>query len=491
MNHIIKYKNHLIVLFLLIIARLPSFFERWWYGDENIYLAIAQALSNGDKLYVDIWDNKPPLLYFIYYVIYNIFNTNIIGYKLFNLILTFLFIILIVEVGKQLFNVKNTNLLWIIATLVGIFGYEMSILNAENVYVPLILLGLLTFSKFIHSDSKLYLLGSAFFFSLAGLCKLPALFEVLALSTVLIILYYSKLNINKILNFIFILIAPYLTVILYYLSIGKLEVFYQSILGFSSDYLAKVYPIVIGIPLIFTDNLKWRFLLLFIFLILLAISYYKSHVDKITTILLAWFSISLFSSFISDRNYPHYLIQLYQSLIIGIVLIVQTFKNKNFYQIFITAFITLTMLNSVIQNFTSMQQLSYYNMNSYFNFMKLATNNITLDQFQESADQSGYQAEKELLPIINQNTKPNDYIYLFTNNPEIYPLSKRKPALKYTAIYQLPTIDNSTLETLNKSSLLIFQKSEKIDKYTELLKNYSNIINTKNYIIFKRNKKIL
>jgi 4-amino-4-deoxy-L-arabinose transferase-like glycosyltransferase len=43
------------------LARLPSFFEPHWYSDEAGYATTARELLRGKTLYVDAWNNKPPL----------------------------------------------------------------------------------------------------------------------------------------------------------------------------------------------------------------------------------------------------------------------------------------------------------------------------------------------------------------------------------------------------------------------------------------------
>ena len=47
------------VLFTLL--RLPSFFEPHWYTDEAGYLTTARGMVDGQLLYVQVWNNKPPL----------------------------------------------------------------------------------------------------------------------------------------------------------------------------------------------------------------------------------------------------------------------------------------------------------------------------------------------------------------------------------------------------------------------------------------------
>ncbi len=48
-----------------VLLRLPSFAEPAWYSDEGIYASIGWALDHGARLYVDVWDNKPPGVYWV------------------------------------------------------------------------------------------------------------------------------------------------------------------------------------------------------------------------------------------------------------------------------------------------------------------------------------------------------------------------------------------------------------------------------------------
>lgn len=49
-----------VLMALVVILRVPSFFEPYNYGDEMIYLTLGQGMRQGLTLYKDIHDNKPP-----------------------------------------------------------------------------------------------------------------------------------------------------------------------------------------------------------------------------------------------------------------------------------------------------------------------------------------------------------------------------------------------------------------------------------------------
>ncbi len=53
---------------LLVLLRLPAFFQPAWSDDEGIFASVAYAMRHGQMLYSDVWDNKPPGLYLIFAV---------------------------------------------------------------------------------------------------------------------------------------------------------------------------------------------------------------------------------------------------------------------------------------------------------------------------------------------------------------------------------------------------------------------------------------
>ena len=67
-----KLEGNLSCWFLIIISvvffflRFPSLFEPNWYGDEGVYQTLGIGMNAGRLLYKGIFDNKPPLLYFLY-----------------------------------------------------------------------------------------------------------------------------------------------------------------------------------------------------------------------------------------------------------------------------------------------------------------------------------------------------------------------------------------------------------------------------------------
>jgi len=54
-----------VISVVLLLLRLPSLLEPTWYSDEGTYADIGYALAHGAHLYTDVWDNKPPGVYWL------------------------------------------------------------------------------------------------------------------------------------------------------------------------------------------------------------------------------------------------------------------------------------------------------------------------------------------------------------------------------------------------------------------------------------------
>jgi hypothetical protein len=70
------------VLLLYVLLRVPSWFEPHWYTDEAGYATTAWLSTHGKELYVTVWNNKPPLLFWIYDLALRLFGPSELGIHL-------------------------------------------------------------------------------------------------------------------------------------------------------------------------------------------------------------------------------------------------------------------------------------------------------------------------------------------------------------------------------------------------------------------------
>jgi len=69
-------------LVLLLVLRLPSLFEPHWYTDEAGYANVAYQMAHGKVLFLTTWNNKPPMLFWIYQLGLGIGGTSEFGIHL-------------------------------------------------------------------------------------------------------------------------------------------------------------------------------------------------------------------------------------------------------------------------------------------------------------------------------------------------------------------------------------------------------------------------
>ena len=151
------------LLILFTVFRLPAFFTPHYYVDEGMYASVAAMLHKGMLLYRDVYDHKPPLLFYIYASFGN--YRILFKAKLASFLLGLLTICLIFPVIKKLVNPKAARLSTLFAAvLIGSNLLEGSIANAEVFYLPL-LVGALYFLVAVKQAKYFWaglLLGIAF-----------------------------------------------------------------------------------------------------------------------------------------------------------------------------------------------------------------------------------------------------------------------------------------------------------------------------------------
>jgi len=61
----LRQRWFIVISSAFVLLRLPSFVEPTWYSDAGTYADIGWALNRGARLYLDVWDNKPPGIYWL------------------------------------------------------------------------------------------------------------------------------------------------------------------------------------------------------------------------------------------------------------------------------------------------------------------------------------------------------------------------------------------------------------------------------------------
>jgi len=476
----------LITSFFFFLLRLPSLFEPYWYGDEGIYQVLGIAMNQGRLLYRDIWDNKPPLLYFTY----GLFGSDQFWVRLFSLLIGILTVIVFYFLVKKLF--EKEKIVWtttaLFALLFGLPLLEGNIANAENfMLLPVIIAGILvlksTETKIKYTRYKI-LFTAGLLLSIAFLFKIVAVFDLGALLVFLVFTDSSFsfknllkrktliFEIEKVASFVIGFVLPIILTAAVFLFNGAISYFIKAVLFSNVGYVGYGNKLIIPQGFLILKLLALGLFCLFFY------AKRKSLLNS-TIFIWLWFAFSLFNAFFSQRPYTHYLLTLLPAfcLLIGIFL----FDKKR--QRFTLLALVLTLI-IVIKSFWFFAKFPFY----YSNFVLFITNQKSVTSYEAFFDKNT-PIDYELAAYINQNANSDDAIFIWGNNAQVYKLTNKLPPGKYAAAYHITSYPDGVSNTktgilMKKPKLIVIMPN--VGNIPFSLLNYREKITIDNVIIYER-----
>lgn len=416
-----------ILLGIVLLLRIPSFFEPYSYGDEMIYLTLGNAIRQGITLYGGIYDNKPPLLYIMAAVAGSLF-----WFKVILAFWSLATIILFWHLAKTLFPGKEklhkiATAIFALATTIPLF--EGNIANAEIFMIgPIIAAFLILFSK---SETFKNIFWAGVLFSIATLFKVPAAFDVPAIVFFWLIKEgISAKGINavarKLLPLVLGFVVPIGLTLVWFAFKGSLKDYFQAAflqnLGYLSSWRggSQGSSILKNLPL---------FIRCALVLVSAAILYWKrSKLSKQFIFVSLWLLFSLFAVTLSERPYPHYLIQSLAptSLLFGILI-----AEKTLEQCLVILPLALFFLVPVFYKFWYYPTASYYEKFATFAIGKMDKETY-LSSFGNNVSRN-----YKIADFLVKSMMPGETVFVWKDSPAIYALSRKLPPIKYVAGYHI------------------------------------------------------
>ncbi len=415
------------ILALVLILRIPSFFEPYYYGDEMIYMSLGEGIRHGLTLYKDIFDNKPPLLYLTAAVAGNLFW--------FKAILTFwslATVFIFYKLSKFLFENKErtqqiATLIFAILTTIPLL--EGNTINAELFMIGPSILALLILLKKDGSWKKIFVAGVLF--GIAALFKIPALFDF-----PIIIFYWFITNASEqwkntfkntfILGLGF--AAPILLTFIWYGFRGALPEYIQAAFLQNVGYLSSFRPEDIQKPFLVRNGplLVRGLILLFGSGILY---FFRKKLSNKFILFSLWTLFALFAVSLSERPYPHYFIQVIAPISL---LLAMFFTDKTLEQSLTIIPLALAFTVPVYYKFYFYPTASYYQ--RFINFAGQKINKTTYFNSFSSTVSRNYQ----IAEFLSQSSRENDQVFMWDpDSATVYALAKRLPPIKYVADYHI------------------------------------------------------
>ncbi len=469
---LLRHEYLIWILCFCALLRLPSFLEPYWYGDEGIYLTLGQAIRKGLHLYKDIHDNKPPLLYFmaaltgsVFWFRFFLFFWNSVSIIIFERLSHLLLdtnenpgktIIGGIEFPKVQYSTIATALFAFLP-----FFVEGAIANGE---IFMVLPTLLGFYFLLKGKNTREILLSGFFFTLAFLIKVPALFDAAAAGVfffLIVPIFHEKMTKPKefvmrqgkqILLFSVAFLLPIILTLVYYASLGAGKQYIIAAFAQNVGYLSSWQTGSHEAQNLGESGLKTRAIILV--LGLLAVVALTKKNGRTLTLLLLWFAFALFGALLSERPYPHYLIQIVAPLSLLLVIFVQFLQHRqpkntpSSFSLFpsISRFIPpvtiATTFAIFIVSLISIQFWYYPLLPYYKNYIMRMTGNKSQEEYLRYFDPKlpdVYNAAT----FVTGATTSDERIFIWGDVPGLYALSRRLPPGRFTSAYHIKDFNGS------------------------------------------------
>lgn len=425
-----------VLLSIVLVLRIPSFFEPYSYGDELIYLTLGEAIRQGIPLYSGIHDNKPPLLYITAAIAGNLFWFKAI-LALWSLTTVYLFWklseILLPKHGKA--QILATSIFAVLTTIPLLEGH---IANAENFMIGPIILGFYLLLSQKPNTKNLFISG--ILFSIAALYKIPAAFDIPAIIFYWIIIQkkLDKQAIIKIAKRTAVLMLAFLvpigfTFIWYYFRGAFAEYLIAAYLQ-NFGYLSSWRPSDIQKPFLEKNGpLLIRAVVVAAAGLVLFLKRKKLSKEFLFTSF--WLFLTLFAVSLSERPYPHYLIQSVAPIA---VLFATLFTSRRMEQVYSIIPLFFAFLVPYYFHFWHYETLSYYQ-----RFVRLTTRQVSTQEYLNTFG-SHVLRNYKIASYITSLTKPSEKIFIWGDGVAVYALSRRLPPIKYVADYHIKDFSSET-----------------------------------------------
>ena len=408
---------------LFLLLRLPSLFEPYWYGDEGVYLSLGQGINHGLTLYSQIHDNKPPLLYYLA----SLSSSMPAGWQVFGFrLLLFLWMIPTIYIFYLLSQKFLSKSLSRVSVLVFIIFSSIPLIegNIANAEIFMLLPTLAAFYLFYRpSFTSKHLFYSGLLLGIAFTFKVPVAVEFLFLFLWYLFVSKHYRHIKNILLFCCSFSLPILFFYLYFVIQKAGSQFLFAALLQNFGYLGS-WATGSHSASSSSGGIVWRLVLMFLFWVLSFVSFKKKLLDKKLFFLSAWFVATLFGVLLSSRPYPHYLIQLLPPLLFLLFSI-----RRNFYLSF---FVLILLGVSIIKyKFYFYRTIPYY-----LNFVKYVFKIESLSKYRQYFG-ANINDIYQLSNVIKSKTAPGSFIFIWGDEPYLYPLASRLPSSKYVVAYHV------------------------------------------------------
>ncbi|PJC42976.1 MAG: hypothetical protein CO040_01610, partial [Candidatus Pacebacteria bacterium CG_4_9_14_0_2_um_filter_36_8] len=260
------------------------------------------------------------------------------------------------------------------------------------------------------------------------------------------------------------ILIPIIASIIYFVAIGSGKDYLDYGLLYNIRYSGSWHPEFPNQLIAFFFSLPGKVLIMAGLIYVL--SFAKKKISPIFKFISGWFILSLFASLLSNRPYPHYLLQVVPafSLLVGVFLNKITLWKKQYRELLLgTLLFALPIYIMLLLNVRPYETGHYYSQ-----FYKFVSGEITNEEYD-----SGFN------PMVNDNYQVAkiirgmnlDRIFIWGTNPMLYAVSETTPTSRFTVSFHIKDFKDHerTLAQIKKEKprMIVVMKDEN-EKFYEL-----------------------
>lgn len=486
-----RLSNILVIIFLFIIAFLicmkspTDILSKGGssYTDSSVFKYIGLSMTKGYVPYLDLFDHKGLLLYFINYI--GVIISPTIGVWIIEFIFMFVSVLFTYKLARK-FTSKPISLLITGIAFSQIYNYFEGGNLTEEYALPFQIISLYIFFDFFLNPEKYSnktQKGKSNLFNIpvfiCGICFACVLFLRVNMISIwivfgIMVLIYCIANkkylelLKFVLSFLLGILVVTIPMLIYLLKNGALESFINDYILFNIKYSSNAVEMdKIDTFVAFFNTEVTRFAF-----IIMAIKVYMQIKNKekcyFNVGYLAYMLVTLLLISMSGYNFAHYGMTMLPALIYPYCVMYQFLEKEKIKNIGINLMITAYLLYLII--------------------IPVWTQ-FSVDYLREIYDETTTTNSNELIDYIIENTKEDELISVFGNNNSFYYLTNRQSASKYS--YQTPIAEydkeivNEYFNDLkeNKPKLIIWNID--VSRYSEMVDTMIKFLDENNYKLVK------
>tara|TARA_B100001287_G_C22681894_1_gene530945 strand:- start:737 stop:2224 length:1488 start_codon:yes stop_codon:yes gene_type:complete len=371
-----KIKTLLVFLLSIIATKFYVFNIDSISWDESTYYISGLKILEGQVPYIDFWELKPPLVFYLYSLPPLLFGEDIVSFRISSIIIIFIS-------TWQIYNILSKNChsslneYFSHVFILVMAYYFWSILSTELLCLPFLLSSYSNFTQKKFSEA-------GFMVSLATLIRLNLAYLVVGLCLYLMYeLLKNKIKMIDFLKFITAGLIPLIIFSLYYFFLGEFDLFYTSNVDVNLSYISErgfLETLIImlksfGKLLIFHPE---NFLLLILPSFLLFIYKFFKRDLNFNNPLAIYFFFILLSIVLSRQGFTHHFILLIPFIIFFIVQSLtkyEVFKTKKNISI-IKNIIFISLVFQILLSSSNLSITNKLNINAIKDAKNFLQNNL-------------------------------------------------------------------------------------------------------------------